>query len=164
MPTGSLGTQRGRSGTLRMFSRKILGRNTSFLSSMDSALSTQTMNTSENFLNLLRRTSHSSNASFLGTRCVPLITAARDRSMVAVKPGWWKWWKPQLLTIHIQAWKLGLLGRGGGSHEIFCDEVYWGPGDSSSSFKMFSVLISPCKGLLEWSSAVNNCPSSLWDR
>ena len=46
-PTGSSGTPSGRSGTWRMFWRKIWEKNMSSLSSMDNALSTQTTNTSE---------------------------------------------------------------------------------------------------------------------
>ena len=111
-----------------MFSKKILGKNTSSLSSMDNALSTQTTSTSENpFVQYHHLGKHIFSSP--GTRCVPSTTAARDQNTVAVKQGWWDVF---ILGFHLnisQAGKLGVLGRGGGRNEIFYNEVHWGSGE-----------------------------------
>ena len=98
---------------------------------MDNALSTQTTSTSEkSFIQYNFQTFPP-----LGTRCVPLTTAAKDQNTVAVKQGLWD----IFYLAHpnfIQARKLGLLGRSeywGGHNEIFCNEIHWWSGEQLSS-------------------------------
>ena len=159
-PTGSSGTPSGRSGTWRMFWRKIWEKNMSSLSSMDNALSTQTTNTSEK--------------PFLQCYLQQISPKVQDVSLWPLQPktktrGQWNKVSgilsyPDFHPNFIQARKLGFLGRfehWGGHNEIFCDEIHrWSGERSSLELPRWQIIT----GLLEWSSSFNYCPPSLRNR